>query len=154
MCALQAIDSDPVEDLRTVIRRMPGGRLALCAGGLWLRATGSAVRCAVAVATFEIRLASAAASLGLRGLDASRAVALGLAPATALRLAPKARAAAAVAVCRCDRLLQRPAQLTKNLLNQVPFGPTALQVLSGAATLIKEEIKDGIDSIDLDCRQT
>ncbi|CAJ1449526.1 unnamed protein product, partial [Effrenium voratum] len=111
--------ADPVEDLRAVIRRLPGGRLALGATGLWLRATGKAVNAAVTVVSLEIRVASAGVSLGLRAADAGRAFALGVArrvvpgsDTAAVRFmrarAEQAQSATVILVGHCDRLLQGP----------------------------------------------
>eukprot|EP00931_Biecheleriopsis_adriatica_P061095 TRINITY_DN36721_c0_g1_i1.p1 TRINITY_DN36721_c0_g1~~TRINITY_DN36721_c0_g1_i1.p1 ORF type:complete len:1153 (+),score=182.49 TRINITY_DN36721_c0_g1_i1:70-3528(+) len=134
---------DPVEDLRAVIRRLPGGSLALRAGGLWLRATGKAVGAAVTVVSLEIRVASATVSLGLRAVDAGRSTALGVAhrvlPGSDAAVVRCVRTGAevvegtAVAVVNCcDRALQGPVNVGTRIVRYLPGGPTALSVLSTA----------------------
>lgn len=144
---IRAMDSaDPVEDLRAVIRRLPGGRVALFAGGLWLRATGKAVNAAVTVVSLEIRVASAGVSLGLRAADAGRSAALGVARRVVpgsdtavvrfmLGRAEAARSATVILVGHCDRLLQGPVSLTTRMVRVIPFGPTALSVLGTMGSL-------------------
>ena len=144
---LKAIDSaDPVEDLRAVIRRLPGGRVALFAGGVWLRATGKAVNAAVTVVSLEIRVASAGVSLGLRAADAGRSAALGVARRVVpgsdtavvrfmLGRAEAARSTTVIVVGHCDRLLQGPVSLTTRMVRLIPFGPTALSVLGTMSSL-------------------
>ncbi|CAK8996972.1 Fumarate hydratase class I, partial [Durusdinium trenchii] len=145
---LKAIDSDPVEDLRAVIRRLPGGRAALFAGSMWLRATGKAVNAAVTVVSLEIRVASAGVSLGLRAADAGRSAALQVARRVVpgsdtavvrfmLARAEAARSTTVILVGHCDRLLQGPVSLTTRLVRQVPLGPTALSVLGTMGRLGK-----------------
>eukprot|EP00930_Biecheleria_cincta_P055193 TRINITY_DN41541_c0_g1_i1.p1 TRINITY_DN41541_c0_g1~~TRINITY_DN41541_c0_g1_i1.p1 ORF type:complete len:1129 (+),score=189.55 TRINITY_DN41541_c0_g1_i1:30-3416(+) len=131
---------DPVEDLKAVIKRFPGGSLALGAGSLWLQGAGATVGAAVTVVSFEIRVASAAVSLGLRAADAGRSAALGMArrvvpgsDTAAVRLmrrsAETAESTAVFVVGVCDKALQGPVAVGTRVVRCLPGGQSALSLL-------------------------
>lgn len=61
---------DPVKDLKKVVRRLPGGSIALRSCDLGLRIAGSAVNATLAITSLQVRVASVAVSLGYRAADA------------------------------------------------------------------------------------
>ncbi|CAE7231251.1 fumA [Symbiodinium natans] len=138
--------ADPIADLQTVVRRLPGGSLALRGGSLCVWATGKAAKTAVTVVSLEIRVASAAVSLGLRAADAGRTTALAVARRvvpgsdTAVVRFARARAEGAeqlvVKLVRCcDRALQGPVGVANRIAGHVPGGRTALSVLGSVSRL-------------------
>ncbi|CAE7617417.1 CAR11 [Symbiodinium sp. CCMP2592] len=138
--------ADPIGDLQTVVRRLPGGSLALKGGSFCIWATGRAAKTAVTVVSLEIRVASAAVSLGLRAADAGRTTVLAVARRvvpgsdTAVVRFARARAEGAeqlvVALVRCcDRALQGPVAVATRIAGHVPGGRTALSVLGSMCRL-------------------
>ncbi|CAE7349556.1 fumA [Symbiodinium necroappetens] len=138
--------ADPIGDLQTVVRRLPGGSLALRGGSFCIWATGKAAKTAVTVVSLEIRVASAAVSLGLRAADAGRTTVLSVARRvvpgsdTAVVRFARARAEGAeqvvVALVRCcDRALQGPVSVATRIAGHVPGGRAALSVLGSMCRL-------------------
>lgn len=138
--------ADPIGDLQTVVRRLPCGSLALRGGSFCIWATGKAAKTAVTVVSLEIRVASAAVSLGLRAADAGRTTVLSVARRvvpgsdTAVVRFARARAEGAeqvvVALVRCcDRALQGPVAVATRIAGHVPGGRAALSVLGSMCRL-------------------
>eukprot|EP00928_Gymnodinium_smaydae_P047787 TRINITY_DN31919_c0_g1_i1.p1 TRINITY_DN31919_c0_g1~~TRINITY_DN31919_c0_g1_i1.p1 ORF type:complete len:957 (+),score=88.11 TRINITY_DN31919_c0_g1_i1:306-2873(+) len=126
---------DPVEDLRSAICRIPGGSFALRAGFFGARTVGSAASVAFSVISFELRVASAAVSLGMRVADNTSGV-LGNVTCFAARYVPgvdfalqAVSASAAAARVRAFGAVEA----TANLARQLPGGEAALEVARSLA---------------------
>lgn len=118
---------DPVEDLKTVIKRLPFGSLALSTGELGFRMTGATARVTIAVVAFEIRTASSAVSLGLRAADACLTQTLHVVhyiPGSTLALQMGGSA-----VSYTQRFGNATLSGSARIARALPGGPTTLQML-------------------------
>jgi len=117
---------DPVKDLKAVVKRLPGGSIALCSGDFALKVAGVAVNTTIAVTSFQIRVASVVVSLGYRAADTGVSNVLNVAhyiPGSGLVFS------AGSCACECvQKVTTSTCARSASVLRQFPGGSSALDV--------------------------